>query len=335
MRTARILADGIGYYHIILKTTGPLYLFEADSDKADFLDLLERTSRFSGVDVLSFALLDNHFHLFLKVPVRESVPAPEFRLRVEALYGSARAERLFRHWAFLESRGRATDAQRERDRLLARMYDLGEFMKTLKECFQRRYRDAHGWEGSFWRGRYKSILVEESYRAFKALSLYIAMNPVRAGIVKRGTDSRWTSYGLSKKTGTFGWKCHQNLLREIARLAGANAGTDSLARLYDAYIRKAETVSREAVRRKLEEGASLSLYDLLVCRVHAFSNGRALGTVQGLRKLRIAHRRITPMARSTCGLATATWLRGELYGILTVYEENLSATDVFDGRRSR
>ena len=74
MRKARLLAEHTGYYHVILKATGPQYLFQADPDKCAFQDILERSARFSGVGVLAFALLDNHFHLFVRVPERESVP---------------------------------------------------------------------------------------------------------------------------------------------------------------------------------------------------------------------------------------------------------------------
>ena len=34
MRTARTIADGVGYYHVILKATGPQFLFREDADKA-------------------------------------------------------------------------------------------------------------------------------------------------------------------------------------------------------------------------------------------------------------------------------------------------------------
>ena len=100
-------------------------------------------------------------------------------------------------------------------------------MKTLKEWHSRAYREAHGREGTLWRGRYNSILVSESLDEFRDIALYIALNPVRADIVKRGTDSPWTSYGRSKAAGSFGWRCHAALLRELARLAGSAEGTDS------------------------------------------------------------------------------------------------------------
>lgn len=265
MRSARTLAEHIGYYHVILKATGPQMLFKEDADKCAFLSILERSAHFSGVEVLSYALLDNHFHLLVKVPERESVPSTEFRLRLEALYGSDRAQRLLDRWVRWEASGRGVEVAKERDRLLRRMYDLGQFMKTLKEWHSRQYREAHGWEGTLWRGRYKSILVCESYLALRTLALYIAMNPVRAGIVRKGTDSLWTSYGQYGKSGLYGDRCHRALLRELARLAAAQ-GTDSIERSFARAMARAEEVSREAVRAKIAHGGSLSLEEMLVCR---------------------------------------------------------------------
>ena len=311
MRTARTIAEHTGYYHVILKATGPLMLFREGADKAAFLGWLERTARFSAIDVLSYALLDNHFHLLIKVPERESVPDGEFRRRVEVLYGSARAERLFARWMRWEADGRGEEVALERDRLQRRMYDLGQFVKTLKEGYQRHYRKAHGWEGTLWRGRFKSVLVGESFAAFWALSLYIALNPVRAGIVGKGTDSPWTSFGQSERGDTFGGRCHRALLRELARLAGA-MGTDSIGKSFQTAVAEAEGIRRDAVRAKLREGMSLSLSEMLVCRVHAFSNGRALGDRGCIESVPVAHKRVTPVAQCDCGLFTATPTRGSV-----------------------
>ena len=311
MRSARTLAEHTGFYHVILKATGPQMLFQKDADKRAFLSILERSARFSGVEVLSYALLDNHFHLLVKVPERESVPTAEFRLRLEALYGFDRAQRLLDRWERWEANARGEEVALERDRLRKRMYDLGQFMKTLKEWHSRTYRKAHGWEGTLWRGRYKSILVCESYLALRTLALYIALNPVRAGIVRRGTDSPWTSFGQYGKNGSFGDRCHQALLRELARLTAAE-GTDSIDRGFARAMARAEKVSREVVRAKIGRGESLSLEEMLVCHVHALGNGRALGDRQSIESVPLARKRPTPLALCEVGLYTATRLRGIL-----------------------
>jgi len=47
--------------------------------------------------------------------------------------------------------------------------------------------------GSLWEGRFKSSLVD-SNRYVLACYRYIELNPVRAGIVRRPADYRWSSY---------------------------------------------------------------------------------------------------------------------------------------------
>ena len=52
----------------------------------------------------------------------------------------------------------------------------------------------HGRTGTLWEGRYKSTLVEAE-RYFLTCQRYIESNPVRAGMVTRARDFRWSSHG--------------------------------------------------------------------------------------------------------------------------------------------
>ena len=70
--------------------------------------------------------------------------------------------------------------------LSAGMHDLNSGYATW---FNRRHRRV----GALFQGRFKAILVEnESYSC--VLSRYIHLNPVRAGIVQRPENYRWSSY---------------------------------------------------------------------------------------------------------------------------------------------
>jgi len=55
--------------------------------------------------------------------------------------------------------------------------------------FNRRYQRS----GHLFQGRFKSFLIEDD-RYFTSMCLYIHGNPLRAGIVKRLSDYRWSSY---------------------------------------------------------------------------------------------------------------------------------------------
>ena len=48
-----------------------------------------------------------------------------------------------------------------------------------------------GWRGFLWQGRFGSFVMDEDYLATAAR--YVEMNPVRAGIVKKPWDYKWSS----------------------------------------------------------------------------------------------------------------------------------------------
>jgi putative transposase len=66
-------------------------------------------------------------------------------------------------------------------------------MKALGQRYVQYFNRRYGRTGSLWEGRFRSCPVQqESY--FMACQRYIELNPVRAGIVKRPGDYRWSSY---------------------------------------------------------------------------------------------------------------------------------------------
>ncbi len=72
--------------------------------------------------------------------------------------------------------------------------DLAQFMKWLTTTHTRKWHVAHKTIGSghLYQGRYKSFLVQEdSY--FMQLCRYVERNPLRAKLVERAEDWRWSS----------------------------------------------------------------------------------------------------------------------------------------------
>lgn len=57
--------------------------------------------------------------------------------------------------------------------------------------FTRYINAQNGWKGHLWQGRFASYPMDESYLI--ATARYIVLNPVRARIVKRPEDYRWSS----------------------------------------------------------------------------------------------------------------------------------------------
>ncbi len=71
--------------------------------------------------------------------------------------------------------------------------NLSKSMQWLGTTYTTRFNLTHSRSGHLFQGRYKSILVEDDAYLMQ-LSCYIHRNPLRAGIVRRLMDYRWSSY---------------------------------------------------------------------------------------------------------------------------------------------
>ncbi len=65
-RTARITSTS-NYYHILSRGIGKQMIFEDDSDYLYFLHKLKKTLEEDDFDVIAYCLMENHFHLLLRI----------------------------------------------------------------------------------------------------------------------------------------------------------------------------------------------------------------------------------------------------------------------------
>lgn len=201
MRQMRAKVAG-AYYHATSRCAFQTFAFEAAS-KDMFVKIMRRAEAFSGVEIANYCVMDNHFHILVKVPTRKDVDDAELDRRIAVLYGDVKAGAIFKKWKSLVESGGADAVQQERDAYRARMYDISHFMKTLKQRFSLWYTTHHGnLEGSIWQGRFHSTLVENSTSALSAVSAYIDLNPVRAGIVVKAKDYAWSGFGAAARGDT-------------------------------------------------------------------------------------------------------------------------------------
>ncbi len=71
--------------------------------------------------------------------------------------------------------------------------NLSRTMQWIQTAYSVYYNRNHKRSGHLFQGRYKSVLVEnESY--WNILSLYIHLNPIRAGMVEKLREYKWSSY---------------------------------------------------------------------------------------------------------------------------------------------
>ena len=82
--------------------------------------------------------------------------------------------------------------------------NLSEGMRRINSSYAQRFNRIRGISGHLFQGRFKSVLVEKENHLLEVCR-YIALNPVRAGIVKEPSQWRWSSYrvtaGIEAETG--------------------------------------------------------------------------------------------------------------------------------------
>ena len=170
-------------------------------EKNMFVYLMRKYAAFHDVSVLSFCIMDNHFHLLVEVPPKKKgAPVPmeddEFLAKLEAFASRAYYNDIKQMLTRFRAGGSDQAAEELKAKHTCRMKDLSCFMQGLKRRFSQWFNKTHCRTGTLWEGRFKSVLVEHGYAA-RVMSSYIDLNPIRAGMVSRPEDYRWSSYGVS------------------------------------------------------------------------------------------------------------------------------------------
>lgn len=70
---------------------------------------------------------------------------------------------------------------------------LPKLMQAVGRRYVQLFNKRHGRTGTLWEGRYRSTLVQTD-RYLLACMAYLDLNPVRAGMVQRAADWRWSSH---------------------------------------------------------------------------------------------------------------------------------------------
>lgn len=275
-------------YHCVTRTVNKEMLFH-DEAKERLRRMIWQVADFSGVTVLAYCVMSNHFHVLVRVPGDDDVEISDAELmrRYRVLYPKptryqiASAEVLEQ---VLEAGGE--DAEMLRRGLLARMHDISQFMKNLKQRFSIWYNRSHERIGTLWAERFTSTLVEESDVAQRTVAAYIDLNPVRAGLVNDPKDFRWSSYGEA----IAGAPVARNGLTEAVNgPAGKDdwiiAGRTYRQLLYGKGVMPAPGKAGRAAqipiaewRREMERGGQIPIAAALRCKVRYFTDGTILGS---------------------------------------------------------
>jgi REP element-mobilizing transposase RayT len=262
--------------------------------------MIWQVAAFSGVEVLTYCVMSNHFHVLLRVPEPASISDEELMRRYRILYPQPTKYQTA-SIALLEKQlaGGGEDAEAIRRRLLARMHDVSAYMKTLKQRFSVWYNRTHQRRGTLWADRFKSVLVEGKGNPLQTMAAYIDLNPVRAGIVSDPKDYRFCGYAEavahSPRTGS-GQAGAIHGIRHIwsAYADGGARGNVSIAQVLQCHRefifghRAGDAGLTEQGRRQVlkvleKEDAILPRATVLRCRVRYLTDGAILGSAEYVR----------------------------------------------------
>ena len=213
--------------HHVMNRIAHQVFFIKEEERNDFVAMMKRSAEFSGIQLMAWCIMTNHFHLLVFLPERIEVDEAEVVRRVGILKGESGARALqaqlaklrtcdeAKNWraaeisADREKGAKEISANREKganelsacekkvkeilDRYRRRMYDVGEFMKTLTQWFTEEYNRRFSHTGTLWEAAYLDRSVPLEREPLERVVAYIGLNPFRAGVSTDFDSYLWSS----------------------------------------------------------------------------------------------------------------------------------------------
>ncbi|MBQ2624055.1 MAG: transposase [Kiritimatiellae bacterium] len=207
MRKNRVIEQNRCYHLVSRLAHRAFFLDDEEKDRA--VALMRRVEEFSGVVVLAYAFMSNHFHIFIYVPSVEEIGEGEILRRIRVLYHDASLSQVVATWNRLKTeeqelfkRARPTKKYVSRfeaykSSFLRRMWNSAEFMRTFKQHFTMSFNGRREHSGTMFEGRYHERNHLAEGPAMWRTSAYIDINAWEAGIAERPEGYRWCSFAAA------------------------------------------------------------------------------------------------------------------------------------------
>jgi putative transposase len=288
MRFPRVKGQGRSFYHCISRFVHGLFIFGTSgaycAEAEEFLSLMRRWAAFSGIRILKYVLMANHFHLLCEVPEPKALTQSELLERIEAGYGREWVQTLREQLAhFAQQPDGVEQSKRLLDPYRQPMNDLSFFMKQLKGCYAQQYNRRHQRQGTLWSERFKSVLLEGG-PAVAAIAAYIDLNPVRAGLCEDPKDYRYGGYAEAIATGSAPALEGMRTILNLPQSASPEEVQSEYRKLL--YLKGAAASENnppafglaEAQKVVEQEKGELTLGERLRCKIRSLSDGVILGS---------------------------------------------------------
>jgi putative transposase len=263
-------------YHCMSRTVNGEFLF-GDAERECLRRQIWLVADYCGVQVLTYTVLSNHFHVLVRVPRKTAVPDSELLRRYERLYPTPTKYQTARLEVIkdqLSSNG--PEAVQWRNRQLRLMGDVSSYLKLLKQRFSIWFNRTHRRYGTLWAERFKSVVVEPG-GALQTMGVYIELNCVRAGLAKDPKNYRFCGYaeavaGEPQARAGIEFICGETWSEAARGYRKLIFGTGLEARQGKAAI------SPEAFEKVMQRDGTLSAPELLRCRLRFLSDSGILGS---------------------------------------------------------
>lgn len=282
MRSRRIYGSAeCCVYHCMSRTVNGEMLLGVKEQEL-LRKMLHQLADFSGVELLTHAIMGNHFHVLVRVRASaKDVSDLELIRRYRVLYPvptKHRTEDVVVLEQILKEGGE--DTEKIRSQLKARMGDVSEFMRSVKQRFSIYYNRSHERYGPFWSDRFKSVVVENDPVVVRTVAAYIDLNPVRAGLVSDPKDYRFCGYAEAIAG-------NKRLQSGVAAIVAVDDVRRALADYRMVIFGKGARPKNDGSGERLTEDASRSVMaadgvlperQFLLQRIRYFSEGAVIGS---------------------------------------------------------
>ncbi len=181
-RTARHKSSEAAFYHLTNRVTGwtDWFPFEDQRARRKLLDLMLFYVSVYRCRLAAFQIMGNHFHFVVHFEKPRSLSREELEDIAHKLYGQ-KAEKKTAEWTVAEW-----------EAFNQRLFDVSKLMQNVDGQYARWYNRQFRRRGHFWSERFKNpeLLGTE---AVQDAILYVELNAVRAGLVKRPEQWKWGS----------------------------------------------------------------------------------------------------------------------------------------------
>lgn len=187
-------------HHLVSRIAHRVY-FLKDDERSDFLEIVRRSAEFTGIRLLGWCVMGNHFHLLVFLPAPQNLDECEVLRRYGVLKGAEAADEMRKTLAGWREEGESGERRASGwlDMQRARMYDVGSFMKVAKQWFTVEYNRRNAHKGTLWESAYFDHIVARSVKDMAECLAYIHLNPIRAAVSDRFDGYVWSSYSAFRK----------------------------------------------------------------------------------------------------------------------------------------